>query len=200
MPPAAKAWMNAAENPAAMVVENQELRRLNRELHGRLKAEVDPRGDGGSSRIRELEGQILRLLADIKLIAQERDHWKANHDNQVKIKQSISQRSDLGDRAAKVAELIAEATRLRDRVAELERDPRLSVDWIRGIANVCKEAAERQRRERDAMPQDDSRKSIVDRAMSLGHEDAYATLFVEFDGWAAKFDRHAADEITEEKQ
>ena len=88
MPPAAKAWMKAAENPAAMVVENQELRRLNGELLGRLKAEVDPRGDGDSSRIRELEGQVLRLLADIKLIAQERDHWKANHDHQVKFRQA----------------------------------------------------------------------------------------------------------------
>ena len=42
----------------------------------------------------------------IKEISDERDHWKANHDNQVALKQTLSQRPDLKDRSAKMNELM----------------------------------------------------------------------------------------------
>lgn len=42
----------------------------------------------------------------IKEISEERDHWKANHDNQVSLKQTLSQRPDLKDRSAKMNELV----------------------------------------------------------------------------------------------
>lgn len=41
-------------------------------------------------------------------IERERDAWKAAHDNQVKLKQIISNRPDLKERAKLVAELIEE--------------------------------------------------------------------------------------------
>lgn len=42
----------------------------------------------------------------IKEISDERDHWKSNHDNQVVLKQTLSQRPDLKDRSAKMNELM----------------------------------------------------------------------------------------------
>ena len=42
----------------------------------------------------------------IKEISDERDHWKANHDNQVALKQTLTQRPDLKDRSAKMNELV----------------------------------------------------------------------------------------------
>jgi HEAT repeat protein len=42
----------------------------------------------------------------IKEISDERDHWKANHDNQVALKQTLSQRPDLKDRSVKMNELM----------------------------------------------------------------------------------------------
>ena len=88
--------------------------------------------------VEALELRIERdaLLAEIEEVKKDRDRWKANHDNQVKLKQSISQRPDLGDRAARVAELVAEVEQLK---AELAAAPR----WVpvgewndNGIFNV----------------------------------------------------------------
>jgi HEAT repeat protein len=42
----------------------------------------------------------------IKEISDERDHWKSNHDNQVALKQTLSQRPDLKDRSVKMNELM----------------------------------------------------------------------------------------------
>jgi len=42
----------------------------------------------------------------IKEIADERDHWKANHDNQVKLKETLTERPDLRERSAKMNELM----------------------------------------------------------------------------------------------
>lgn len=50
----------------------------------------------------------------------ERDHWKANHDNQVTIKAAILDRPDLNDRAKLVMDLIAEQERLRSCVGKLQ--------------------------------------------------------------------------------
>lgn len=50
--------------------------------------------------------QIIKLTKD-------RDMWKANHDNQVKLKSAIIDRLDCGDRARKVVALF-------DRIKELE--------------------------------------------------------------------------------
>lgn len=90
-------------------------------------------------------------------------------------------------------EIAAEFTRLRSRVAELETDPSLNTAWIRGIANTCKEAAERQRAERKGAVDDDSRRSIVESALSIGREDVYSTMHVCLSGWADKFERQAGE-------
>lgn len=97
----------------------------------------------------------------------------------------------------KLKDAECEIARLRERVAELEYDPRLSVHWIRGIANVCKEAAERQQSERRKLDGDDSRKAIVESAMSIGREDVYSTMHVELSRWADKFRGHAPDVVDE---
>ncbi len=60
-----------------------------------------------TSDVDRLQDDCIRLRERIAELEAERDHWKANHDNQVKLKQAISQRPDLGDRAARVAELLA---------------------------------------------------------------------------------------------
>jgi len=43
----------------------------------------------------------------IKEIADERDHWKANHDNQVTLKSTLIGRPDLKDRSVRMQELIS---------------------------------------------------------------------------------------------
>jgi hypothetical protein len=43
----------------------------------------------------------------IKEISDERDHWKANHDNQVTLKSTLIQRPDLRDRSSRMQELIS---------------------------------------------------------------------------------------------
>lgn len=54
-----------------------------------------------------------QLIADsearaVDPLRKERDMWKANHDNMVELKGIIASRPDLGDRAPRVAALIAE--------------------------------------------------------------------------------------------
>jgi len=55
----------------------------------------------------------IRAHSEIERLKAERDHWKANHDHQVKLKAAIADRPDLGDRAKRVAELVAEVERLK---------------------------------------------------------------------------------------
>jgi hypothetical protein len=50
----------------------------------------------------------LELSRLCRKLVRERDEWKAAHDNQVKLKQIISDRPDLKERAKLVAELIEE--------------------------------------------------------------------------------------------
>lgn len=45
-------------------------------------------------------------------------HWKANHDNQVKIKSTLIQRPDLGDRAPRIQKLIEENETMREAIRE----------------------------------------------------------------------------------
>ena len=49
-------------------------------------------------------------------------HWKANHDNQVRIKQMLQQRPDLGDRAQSVAQMLAENERLKAELDAVRRE------------------------------------------------------------------------------
>lgn len=49
-------------------------------------------------------------------LRRERNHWKANHDNQVKINRLLRDRPDMGERAALVAHLMQENDELRARV------------------------------------------------------------------------------------
>ena len=61
-------------------------------------------------------GQIETELAAVKA---ERDMWKANHDNQVKLKSAIMDRPDLGDRARKVTALSEQLAASHAREAQL---------------------------------------------------------------------------------
>lgn len=66
----------------------------------------------------EAEEWIKRCKATIDMAArafEERDHWKANHDTQVKLKRIIAERPDLKDRAPKVEKLMAERNRAQAR-------------------------------------------------------------------------------------
>jgi len=55
--------------------------------------------------------QLERELNDARA---ELAHWKANHDNQVKIKSTLIERPDLGDRASKIQKLIEENAAMRE--------------------------------------------------------------------------------------
>jgi len=52
------------------------------------------------------EACIANQYEVIKEIADERDHWKANHDNQVKLKETLTERPDLRERSAKMNEVM----------------------------------------------------------------------------------------------
>lgn len=59
--------------------------------------------------------QLERELNDARA---ELAHWKANHDNQVKIKSTLIQRPDLGDRAPRIQKLIEENETMREAIRE----------------------------------------------------------------------------------
>lgn len=61
----------------------------------------------------DLSEENAALKRRIIELERERDHWKANHDNQVKIKSAVLDRPDLGDRARSVQAMMK-------RIAELE--------------------------------------------------------------------------------
>lgn len=61
--------------------------------------------------IQEIERQRDKALAEAKM-------WKANHDNQVKLKATLMDRPDLADRALRMQQLITERN---DLLAEIER-------------------------------------------------------------------------------
>jgi uncharacterized small protein (DUF1192 family) len=64
------------------------------------------------------EDEINRLKCQLKKALKERDHWKSNHDNQVRLKQALADRPDLKERAASWQRLQKE---LEDARAELEK-------------------------------------------------------------------------------
>jgi hypothetical protein len=59
----------------------------------------------------ETEQELVRLR-------EERNLWKANHDNMVKINQLLRERPDLGDRSKLVEELITENLNLKILLSE----------------------------------------------------------------------------------
>lgn len=59
--------------------------------------------------------QLERELNDARA---ELAHWKANHDNQVKIKSTLIERPDLEDRASKIQKLIEENAAMREAIME----------------------------------------------------------------------------------
>lgn len=61
--------------------------------------------------------ECLRYLREeVQTLRRERNHWKANHDNQVRVNQLLRDRPDLGERAKLVAHLMQENAELRARV------------------------------------------------------------------------------------
>jgi hypothetical protein len=80
----------------------------------------------------EIDEAIARLSAaerENERLALERDHWKANHDNQVKLRAALMDRPDLQERAAKVQAMEAENDRLR---ASIEGALRITSLWLLG--------------------------------------------------------------------
>ena len=86
--------------------------------------------------------QMRKRDATIDALTAERDHWKANHDNQVRVKQSILDRPDLQDRAKKVQDIIAERDRYRVALellaTRLEIDARASIAEASRIRSAVK--------------------------------------------------------------
>lgn len=76
-------------------------------------------------------------IADQLKAEAERDHWKANHDNAVAIKAAVLDRPDLGDRAKRVQELIAENTALRGLVAQLTLNTGSPCHYCGKNLNAC---------------------------------------------------------------
>jgi hypothetical protein len=68
----------------------------------------------------QAEAERTALRERVEALEGERDHWKANHDNQVEIKAAVLDRPDLGDRARKVMALIAERDALAERLRVAE--------------------------------------------------------------------------------
>lgn len=60
-----------------------------------------------------LEDQVASLKTQLADMKDERDHWKANHDNQVAIKRALLDRPDLAERAKAVQSLVDERDALR---------------------------------------------------------------------------------------
>ncbi len=58
--------------------------------------------------------------------------WKANHDNQVKLKSALMDRHDLGDRARKVVALAKERDEARELARELRDALRLTLTSLIG--------------------------------------------------------------------
>lgn len=57
--------------------------------------------------------RIEKLVEERDAAVKARDHWKANHDNQVAIKHAVLDRPDLGDQSRSVLALTAERDELR---------------------------------------------------------------------------------------
>jgi hypothetical protein len=55
-----------------------------------------------------MSDEITALKAEIEALRKDRDHWRANHDNQVLMKRALLDRPDLGDRAKTVQALFAQ--------------------------------------------------------------------------------------------
>ncbi len=71
------------------------------------------------ARIEAVRGTVSRSLNrhdEIQALKRERDHWKANHDSQVKVNRLLRDRPDMGERARLVALLMQENDELRARL------------------------------------------------------------------------------------
>jgi hypothetical protein len=60
-----------------------------------------------------MDSELERLRAENLYLQKDRDHWKASHDNQVKLKRILMDRPDLQDRASRMQALLSENTFLR---------------------------------------------------------------------------------------
>lgn len=93
-----------------------------------------------------------------------------------------------------------EIERLRERVAELEYDPRLSVHWIRKMAKLCEDESEKWDEIYENLKVDESRTSLIEANLAIASRQAYRDLFRSLEGWACSFDGQVQDrqDFTEE--
>jgi soluble cytochrome b562 len=64
----------------------------------------------------DLESTVWRLEDSLVHMTKERDMWKANHDNQVKLKSILMDRPDLKDRSASMQQLISKLDQAREAI------------------------------------------------------------------------------------
>lgn len=88
-----------------------------------------------------------------------------------------------------------EIDRLRARIAELETNQKLSVDWVRGISWRCAKSAEEERQKVGSYVIDaECRKLNVDSLLAIGRGDVYSAMHFELSGLAYQFEQRAAEE------
>lgn len=69
-----------------------------------------------------IECDCVILAAEVRRLQSERDMWKANHDNQVELKRILTDRPDLGDRAASMQKLRADLAAANERAEKAARE------------------------------------------------------------------------------
>jgi|LakMenEpi03Aug12_release.lakeMendotaPanAssembly.Ray.scaffolds.fasta_scaffold590709_3 chromosome segregation ATPase len=105
--------LNAAleilENARCVEEYKQELEQLQQELKDVYNENANLRQEiiNFQSLHKTNEACIQNQHAHIKDLTADRDQWKANHDNQVKLKSILIQRPDLKDRSERISELIS---------------------------------------------------------------------------------------------
>lgn len=62
--------------------------------------------------------QFSEIFQQVGILEKDRDHWRANHDNQKKLKEILTDRPDLADRAARMQELIFERDFVMEELAD----------------------------------------------------------------------------------
>lgn len=80
------------------------------------------------------ENRLRSIAARLEQLTAERDHWKANHDEAVRVKRTLLDRPDLAERATLVQELIRERDEAVARVKSLSEQTEFAeyavVSWL----------------------------------------------------------------------
>jgi hypothetical protein len=75
----------------------------------------------------------IQMEEEIKTVTEQRDEWKANHDNQVSINKLLRDRPDLKDRAASVDKLIEQRDSLQAQLEEAIETKNMATETLSAI-------------------------------------------------------------------